>query len=85
MTQSFHQILVLLQQEDCEDPDGVDHEEGEDHLVPELLQGIAHLFLLFGILLQRLQVLLDQVEPESDFLPDTTKGKFQQQARAFFK
>ena len=59
-----YQVLVLLQQEDGQDPDAVDHEEGENHLVPELLQGVAHLLLLLSVLLQRLQVLLDQVAPE---------------------
>ena len=57
-------VFPCLHEEDHDDPDAVDHEEGEDHLVAELLEPRSDLGLLRLVLVQRLQVLLDQLVPE---------------------
>ncbi len=42
-SRTHHLVLVGLQQEDRDHPDAIEHEEGENHLITELLQPIADL------------------------------------------
>ena len=62
----LHGVILYLKQVNHNDKDCIQHEEAEDHLVPELNESSRLLFLLFNILQQGLKVFLNQVLPELD-------------------
>ena len=59
-------ILVESQHEDNQHEEGVEHGEKEDGLVPQLLQPLSDESLLGLVSIEREEILLNQVFPESN-------------------
>jgi len=56
--------LIQLQQEDDQDEEGIKHDEEEDGLVAEFDQIRGNTSLFLFVLIDRMQVLVEQVLPE---------------------
>lgn len=60
----MQQVFIKLHKEDDEDEEGIKHEESKDHFIPEFFEFCRHTSLLFFVVVQGEEVLLDEVLPE---------------------